>query len=212
MRKNLFFCSVALCLLVISDLSAQPGSYTLKYNDKVRIGLKAGTQLSAVGEIHRNSEIRFPGYLIGAALQIPLIPKYNCPLFITPELLYSSGGEKGMIKGGTSSKDVVNFYQDYITVPVMVKYYILNKLLFFESGTSASLLVYRTNKDKDLGNASYFDVGLCLGSGLNFGRRHNMEVGARINYGLLDMYRTVPARNYNISGSATFTIFFGRSN
>ena len=230
MKKGFLFC-LMICLFANMDVVGQTASDTVvyksdttkyksdttqyksdttKYREKTRFGIKVGGQISAIDEIHYESGRRFPGLTVGVVMQMPLQKSDSCRLFFTPELLYSQEGErdKANDKYKEDDKDV-KFYQDYIALPLMIKVYPLkNKLLFVELGPKLSYMISQKNKDKDYAKPNKFDIGLCLGGGVNLGRNDNFEIGARLNYGLLDMYPDIDKRNFNIGGAITLTYLF----
>ena len=216
--KTYILLSIVICFFANSGVIAQNSPRdTLMHNDSivyrelVRFGIKIGGQITAVDEIHRKSGRRFPGLTIGATMQIPLQKNDTCRFYFVPELLYSQEGERGntvdKIKEGS---DDIQFYQDYIALPLLVKGYFCKKeRLFVELGPKLSYMFYHKNKDIDLGKPKKIDFGLCLGGGVNFGKDKNLELGARLNWGLVDMYPTVARKNNNICGAVTFTYLIG---
>jgi len=178
---------------------------TEKY-EKIRFGVKLGGQISAVNEIHRGSNKRVPALTIGATMLMPLQKKETCRIFFAPELLYSQGGEKGQANDGSQD---VKFYFDYIDLPLLIKgYFMNNKRLFIEFGPKLSYMINHKNEDKDLFESNKFDFGLCLGGGVSLGSYNNFEIGARLNYGLTDIYPDTKSNNNNISGAVIFTYIF----
>ncbi|MDR2147274.1 MAG: PorT family protein [Tannerella sp.] len=183
---------------------------TINLYEKIRFGVKLGGSISKIDEAHSGSmKARFPGLTVGIGLQIPLQKKEFSKLFFTPEVLYTSRGEKADV-----NKVETDFYNDYISVPLMFKLYLLeSRLLFVELGPEVSFLTSQKNKDKDtyLGDINKMDIGLNLGGGVNFGAKDQLELGARLNYGLSKVYPDYDwdKRNYNIGGEVTLTYFFG---
>jgi len=178
----------------------------VEYRERIRFGVKLGGQISVISKIHAGSNYRIPGLTIGGAMLMPLQEKDYCQFFFAPELLYSQGGEKG--NGNDGSRDV-KFYMDYIDLPLMFKLYLINdNLLFVEFGPKPSLRVNYKNRSKDLSKPEKFDFGLCLGGGVSLGFDNNYEIGARLNYGLMDIYPDTKKNNLNISGAVAFTYIF----
>ena len=210
-KKNFLLC-VLIIFAANVDVFAQtryhdPTYGYFKSKKTVSFGLKAGGQISAVNKIHSNSEMRFPGLVVGATVQIPLQNSTNCRLFLTPELLYSQEGEKNNNIDGSIKQQ---FFQDYLAHVILLKgYFGNNNLLFAELGSKLSYMINHKNKEIDLGELNKYDFGLCLGGGINPGRNDNFEIGARLCLGLIDIYPGVNAKNNNISGVVIFTYLFG---
>ena len=230
MKKSILFCLI-ICFVVNMDVIGQTASDTIvyksdttvyesdtityksdttQYREKTRFGVKVGGQISAIDEVHGKSGRRFPGLTLGVVMQMPLQKSDSCRIFFTPELLYSQEGERDNTNDKYKGEDKdVKFYHDYIALPLMFKLYPLkNKLLFVELGPKLSYMINQKNKEKDYPKLNKFDIGLCLGGGVNLGRNDNFELGARLNYGLLDVYPDVDKRNYNIGGAITLTYLF----
>jgi hypothetical protein len=213
MRKTLLLSIVAFLMTTVGCWAQRDTVYkgNSDNNEKARFAVKLGGSISAIDEAHRGSkDARFPGLTIGVAYQIPLQKKEVCNLFFTPEVSYTQRGE---VANEVKTKKKTNFYNDYISVPLMFKLYLLDsRLLFVELGPEASFLVSQKNKEGDayLGDISKFDLGINLGGGINFGSEDQFEIGARLNYGLTKVYPDANSgsRNYNIGGQVTLSYFF----
>jgi hypothetical protein len=200
------FANIGIFSQKTSNDSVKISRDTVMYIDKIRFGIKLGGQISAVDEIHHGSNKRVPGMTIGATLLIPLQKKDTCRIFFAPEILYYQGGENGNDKMGTRN---VRFYMDYIDFPLLIKgYFTKDRFLFVELGPKFSYLINHKNKDKDLSESNKFDLGLCLGGGISLGSKNNFDIGARLNYGLLDIYPDTKQRNFNIGGTIMLTYLF----
>ncbi|MDR3220356.1 MAG: PorT family protein [Dysgonamonadaceae bacterium] len=212
MKKLLLFSLLALTQATFSVIAQQDTNEqnTSDY-EKARFAVKIGGSISKIVKAHGRpkDDARFPGLNVGIAYQIPLQKKEISKLFFTPEVLYTSKGE--IDKVGNVE---INFYNDYISVPLMLKgYFFKNRLFFLELGPEVGFLVSQKNKDKDayLGDINKFDVGINLGGGINFGSNNQFELGARLNYGLVEVYPDYDydKKNYNLGGQVTLTYFFG---
>ena len=105
MIKNLPIIYVVTFILSFSTLKSQ-----------VQFGVKGSLQFTNVRNVHKNSETRAFAPAVGLFAQIPL-NDYNDNWFFKPEIVYSEQGEK-------DGKDMnVKFYQTYINVPLMIKFY-----------------------------------------------------------------------------------------
>ncbi|HCC51639.1 MAG TPA: hypothetical protein DEQ30_05905 [Porphyromonadaceae bacterium] len=205
--KNLFLLIFMLFSAGVPVVCAQTNaSDTIVAGNNVRFGVKLGGQISAVSNIHGGSNKRFPGLTIGASMPILISDEKINRFYVVPELLYSQKGERSR----TNENKQIDYYCDYISLPVLLKAYTLdNDLFYIEIGPEVSYLIHQKNKRLDLGEARKFDVGLCLGGGVNIGGEHKFELGARLNWGLMDIYPDVKGRNNTIGGAIALSYFFG---
>lgn len=184
MIRNIPFIYITILLLNFSILKSQ-----------VQYGVKGSLQFTNVRNIHRHSETRIFAPAIGLFAQIPF-NDFNDVWFFKPEIVYSEQGEKDGKEMNTK------FFQSYINVPLMVKYYFGDFIfppccrgketheLFIEVGPQLGYLIKEKNKGRDkrwYGGASKFDISAGLGGGVSFLRKH--EVGLRYNFGLNDIYK-----------------------
>ena len=139
----------------------------------LQFGIKAGPNFSDLdGDI--DSEGR-TGFHIGAIAEI----KAGANFAIQPELLYSAQGSKfrsGIFIGEESK---VNY--DYLTVPVVLKYYILTDLLSIEAGPQFSFLI-NDDQPQALNDPSTFDFAILGGAGVDITK--SIFVQARYVIGL----------------------------
>lgn len=180
--KKLFFLILYFCTII-------------SVHSQVRFGVKGSLQLTNVRNIHWLSDTRFFGIAFGGFAQIPF-NNYNDELFIKPEILYSQQGEYD---------DGVKYFQDYINIPVMIKYYLSDMIsidyygdneLFVEAGPQVGFLIHEKNKEKDsqkYAKIEKTDISMGLGAGISFSR--NFEINVRYNYGLTDAYKDYPKLN-----------------
>ncbi len=171
MKKVLFF---ALCIVFTASLQAQ-----------IRFGVKAGLNMAAVStsETPGVSYSMKADFYAGALLAIPITEK----LSLQPEALYSGQGS-GIKADSVNGK--YNF--QYINVPVLIKYKIIN-ILAVETGPQFGLLVGAKAKAdggastdiKDQLKTSDFGwtLGLSLLLPMHFG------VDARYNLGLTNFLK-----------------------
>lgn len=124
----------------------------------LRFGLKAGPNFADLdGEGLYNTKTK-TGFHFGALLQI----KAGSNFFIQPEVLYSTQGSKGKIKPSDLKDENINY--DYVTVPVVLKYYILSDFLSLEAGPQFAFLV-NDDKKLNLDDPTSFDFGVVGGLG-----------------------------------------------
>lgn len=207
--KRIILLSLALILAGTTYLPARniPGDTVINTNkEKIRIGVKAGGQVSAINNIHHSSHRRVPGLTAGIVMQIPLQKTGFTRFFFAPELLYSQRGEKGQ-PWNIQQKE--KFYHDYLSLPLLFRYYPdRHRSFFLESGPELSYAIHQQNTDKDWSKPNRFDLGAGIGGGWRFGGRKNYEIGARLYVGFLDMHPDTKGWNSNISSALTFTYLF----
>lgn len=112
------------------------------------------------------------GFHVGALAEIFINEKFS----VQPEILYSSQGVKG--KGSDSSKNNL----DYINVPIMAKYYVIDGLSL-QAGPQIGFNVKAKSAGEDIK-----DLINTVDFGLNFGAGYEIAMGifvdARYNLGL----------------------------
>ena len=118
----------------------------------IRFGIKAGPNFSNVDAEDVSTE-SITNFHAGAFVELSLLPVFA----IQPELLYSSQGAK--VDGAD------DFKLDYVSVPVMAKFYILPDLLSIEAGPQFSFLI---NEDvEETFETKSFDFAVAGGIGFN---------------------------------------------
>jgi len=181
--KNLLFLTLVFSAVFLNSLIAQ----------NIDFGLKSGMNISSFtgGDADRNNLI---GFHIGAIADIEISEKF----YLQPELLYSTQGSE--------AKNEVKVKVDYLTVPLMAKYYVSEKISI-EAGPQFAFLLNDKAEyvDSDLPDeetdASSFDFG--LGAGIGFDITENIFTQARYNFGI-----TTVAENPDIKNSV-FQISLG---
>lgn len=137
-------------------------------------GVKGGINVASVGGgtysgfAGLGSKISFH---IGGVAVVPLSEKFA----LQPELLYSSQGTKWNFVGGNSLK------LDYINLPVLGKYYIIEGLSA-EAGPVVGFLL-STNADKEDYNS--LDVAFAIGA--SYSLNENIFFSLRYNKGITDI-------------------------
>ena len=142
------------------------------------IGAKAGLNLTSLSGDFESAKAK-TSFHFGGMVEIPILDK----LSVQPELLYSSQGAKSKF----DSDDIIKL--NYVTVPIMAKYYVW-ELLSVEAGPQVGFLLTAEREDdgqledlKDITKSVDIGVNLGLGyklpMGLNFGLRYNF--GRNIN-------------------------------
>ncbi|KIA99211.1 hypothetical protein OA93_06165 [Flavobacterium sp. KMS] len=155
---------------------------------EVKFGAKGGINLSTLtGDIdNASSKV---GFQVGGFAEIKLSDKF----FVQPELLYSTQGAKNKVSGfGYSEENKLKF--GYLNVPVMAKYYVIEKLSL-EAGPQIGFLVSAKSEYSSTGfgedesekvdvkdQFKSIDFGVNFGAGYDF--TENISAGVRYNLGL----------------------------
>jgi len=163
-------------------------STTAVAQQEVKFGPKAGVNIANLSGLD-NSEMKI-GFHVGAVAEI----KFNEKFSVQPEVLYSAQGAKSSIVTplGTIESEVKN---DYINVPIMAKYYIVEGFSA-ELGPYVGFLMKSETKVGDVtadAKDSYKSVDFGLGVGLAYDLPMGLFVGARYNLGLSKANEDVPA-------------------
>jgi hypothetical protein len=121
----------------------------------VKFGIKGGANFAKLDGDNIDSKM-ITSFHAGIAAEIKALPI----LAIQPELLYSSQGAK--VEGQDDIK------LDYVSVPVLAKFYILPSILSLDAGPQFSFLV-SDNLDSAVESKS-FDMAIAGGLGVNLGK------------------------------------------
>ena len=167
-------------------LIAFAGISTATQAQSIKLGVKAGPNFSnfngGISEIDYSSRTSFHA---GVLLEVKVFENFS----VQPELLYSSQGAK--VEG------INDFNLDYISVPVMAKFYILTDRLSLEAGPQFSFLVNDPQKTYD---NQEFDFAVAGGLGLKL--TNNIFVSARYNVGLTEVSKYAEVKNSTFQISA----------
>src|SRR5690554_6814940 len=167
--KKLVLSALAVCALSGSAIAQQ----------EVKFGPKAGVNFANLSNLD-NSEMK-TGFHVGAVAEI----KFNDKFSIQPELLYSAQGTKF-----TSNNSEVKLNNDYINIPIMAKYYIVDGFSV-EAGPQVGFLT-KAEQEGTFGNLTgktdVKDRYKSVDFGVNFGLAYDLPNGffanARYNLGL----------------------------
>ncbi|WP_310991701.1 porin family protein [Aequorivita marina] len=167
MKKLLLFIAVATL------------TFTTSQSQEIRLGAKLGLNVASLGgdSYGVGSLGSRTSFHIGGLAEIPLSGNFA----LQPEILYSSEGSDWSL-GTLGNADLK---LDYIRVPVLAKYYIIEGLSA-ELGPSFGVLVSAKSDDEDIKEAfKSFDAAIAVGATY----RLNMGVffSLRYNKGLLDV-------------------------
>ncbi|MFT3793945.1 porin family protein [Flavobacterium sp.] len=149
---------------------------------QLKFGIKAGPNFSDVdGNIAPDTKMR-TSFHFGALAELKLPGRFA----LQPELLYSSQGAE------VESAAFKDIQYDYITVPVMLKYYLIPDLFNIELGPQFSFLI-NDNQDFDVEDSSTFDFAALGGVGVDLGQ--HFFVQGRYVLGLTDASSNADIKN-----------------
>jgi len=159
----------------------------------LRFGAKGGVNFSNInGNVEEIDFKSRSSYHLGALVEVRLFEN----LTIQPELLYSVQGAK--VESGDAGVDDVDF--KYLTIPVMMKFYLISEKLSLEVGPQFAFLA-----DDNVGDTfrtESFDFS--VGGGLAFDITNNFFIQARYLAGLTEVSKDADLKNTNFQLSAGF--------
>ena len=174
-------------LLLITVITVFIG--TIAHSQEIRFGIKGGVNMSYLGgDSDGNFSLTFGTRIdahFGGLVEIPLSEKFA----LQPEVLYSSEGSDYSILFGPSYELKLN----YIRVPVLAKYYIIEGLSV-ELGPSFGFLIsakrdgynYEEGEDDDeLKKYKSFDTAIAIGA--SYRLPMGIFFSLRFNAGLMDI-------------------------
>ena len=113
----------------------------------MRLGAKAGVNFSSISGDTSGDFSGLTSFHIGGLVEIPINEKFS----IQPEILYSMQGAAGEYYvipfGGFGTKYETNLKLDYINIPIMAKYYVIEGLSL-EAGPQFGILVSAKEEGK----------------------------------------------------------------
>ena len=142
---------------------------------QTRFGVKGGLNLSTVvgGDVENTKTL--VGFHVGGFAEIHVVQRF----YVQPELLFSAQGTKVDGPFGTDADIKLN----YLNIPVVAKYYIVDKKFSVEAGPQLGILLSAKADGTDVkDNTRSADLGFNLGAGYNF--TDNFSVGLRYTIGL----------------------------
>lgn len=142
---------------------------------KTRFGVKGGLNISTVvgGDVDDTKAL--VGFHVGGFAEIHVVQRF----FIQPELLYSAQGTKVDGPFGSDADIKLN----YLNIPVLAKYYIVDNKFSVEAGPQLGILLSAKADGDDIKDFTRStDIGFNLGAGYNF--TDNLSVGLRYTIGL----------------------------
>lgn len=175
---------MAFAIFVYANSTAQEG--------KIRFGVKAGLNVASLGGDYVDGFDPRLSFHLGGLVEIPLVGKFA----IQPELLYSSQGYKYNSYLGYDEDYNSHVSLDYINVPVMAKYYIIEGLSV-ELGPQVGVLVSAKSKYEDSDGTDKMDVKdgyksieLAMGIGASYRLKNGVFFSLRFNKGISNINDT----------------------
>ncbi|KIQ14020.1 hypothetical protein RT99_23955 [Flavobacterium sp. MEB061] len=142
---------------------------------ETRFGVKGGLNISTVvgGDVENTKSL--VGFHVGGFAEIHIVQRF----FIQPELLFSTQGTKVDGPFGVDGDIKLN----YLNIPVLAKYYIVDKKFSVEAGPQLGVLLSAKAEDEDIKDFTRsVDFGFNIGAGFNF--TDNLSIGLRYTIGL----------------------------
>ncbi|NMH28099.1 porin family protein [Flavobacterium silvaticum] len=163
----------------------------------LRFGFKAGPNFSNFnGGVSGIDYKGKTGFHAGALVQLKLLDNFA----LQPELLYSSQGAE--------VKDAGDFNLNYISVPVLAKFFVVSDKLSIDVGPQFSFLVDDTklvyNQISGSESGESFDFALAGGLGVHLTK--SIWVQARYTIGLTEASSSAEVKNavFQVSGAFVF--------
>jgi opacity protein-like surface antigen len=154
--------------IILSAVAVMAFGFTNAQSAK--FGVKAGLNISNLtGDVSNNSSKT--GIALGASVEFKVSDKFA----IQPELVYS-------VLGAKDNSINENLNLDYLTIPVVAKYYVADKFSL-EAGPQIGFLLSAKAGSTDVKSAvNSTDFGLNFGAGYDFTK--NLSAGVRYTAGL----------------------------
>ena len=187
---NKFFLCFAFVLLIITNGTAQ--------EEKITFGIKTGVNVATLtGDFSDELGYR-TGFHIGGLVEIPLLEKFA----LQPEIIYSTQGASNDFEDGDLSEEIT-IRLDYLNIPVMAKYYIIEGLSV-QAGPQLGILLSAEQEIESSFENSEEDLKDFISSidlGFNFGVGYQLHFGlffeARYNQGITNINDDFDEGNQN---------------
>lgn len=157
-------------------------------NENARAGIKGGLNASNLYINDVDDENARIGFHVGLYGQIAA----SETVALQVELLYSTKGSNNYYSDGNFEQDV-KYNLNYLELPVLAVFKLGEAVEFHLGGYASYLLNAKISSEGDLSNSvddvdkdylKSYDLGLSGGVGINLGA---MQIGARYNYGLVEI-------------------------
>jgi len=155
------------------------------YSQGLDLGIKAGANFANFtgGDLKGYDFNSITSYHAGFVAELNLFDNFS----IQPELLYSTQGSN-IHRLDQQIKNELG----YISIPVLLKFYLTQNKLSLELGPQASFLVTERNK-VDTKDTNSFDFGVAVGLGFKF--TQSIFIQARYVLGLTEVSRDTDVKN-----------------
>lgn len=159
--------SIFLAAVFLTLFSANGQDFAFGVKGGVNVSSIGGNRYAGLGGL--GSKVSFH---LGAVVEIPISGK----LAVQPELLFSSQGSNWTLNSSAEKLKL-----DYVNLPVLVKYYVIEGLSA-EAGPLAGFLL-STNADKD----DYKSLDIAIAIGASYKISDAIFVGLRYNKGIMNI-------------------------
>lgn len=171
---------------IIFLLAAIAGSFTTQAQG-LNFGIKAGANFSNfTGDVNTDGITNFHA---GAVLELNVVPMFS----VQAEALYSSQGAEAKFEesiGGAVYSAAQDLNLDYISVPVMAKFYLLPDTVSLMAGPQFSFLV---DEAEEAYESNSFDTAIVAGAEVKI--IAGLFAQARYTIGVTDVYDNIDAKN-----------------
>jgi len=185
------------------------GANTVSAQEYWNFGVKGGVNFSTVTGDYFDSPDSRTGFNIGVLAEIPLADRFS----IQPEVLYSAQGFTEASVDQANFADVddnVEYQLDYVQVPVLAKFYLVEGLSL-QAGPSFNFLVneeldYQPLDDDGevaLNNAQDFEFGGA--AGLEYKFNNGFFIQGRYTYGFTDVIEDTDINNSAIQAGIGYS-------
>lgn len=194
MKKYILFAVMAIVTVTLSNAQ------------EIRLGVKGGVNFATFSGDNLGDIKSLTGFHLGGLVEIPLTEQFS----VQPEVLYTAQGSKYSDKGTELGVDYsydVKQKLDYIQVPVMAKYYVIEGLSI-EAGPQISFLTSsKFEYEGTLGGVSvsgeediddFSDIDFSVGAGASYRLPMGLFFTARYNFGLSNINDSSNADNQKI--------------
>jgi hypothetical protein len=154
----------------------------------LKFGVKAGANFASLEGDGVEGLNTYTSFHFGALLEIKVFENFS----IQPELLYSSQGAK------VNEENVKDINFNYITVPVLAKFYLISEKLSVEAGPQFSFLIDDNLKEAFGGIGNTFETesfDFATVGGLGFQFTENFFAQARYVVGLTEASKEAEIKN-----------------
>ena len=168
MKKFLLFTAMAIFAFVNANAQGE-----------FRIGFKAGVNIASIGGDYTYGVGSFgsrTGFHLGALVEVPINDKFS----VQPEILYSAKGSNFDLSSGDT-----DFKLDYIDLPILGKYHIIQGLSA-ELGPVIGVLVKADYDDEDVKD-EFKSVDVGIGIGASYRLPMGVFFSLRYNKGVIDV-------------------------